>query len=127
LNPERISSKTSEDNLPIITKSDITNKIQKLKKNSICPVDIRIALIKSFSDKISEPLVDIFNKIRKTGKFQVPWKQGYVTPVPKKGAVVDFDKVIPITLTSLFSKLYKSFLSDLLRVLTAERIEIRQL
>ena len=54
LNPERISSQTSEDNLPIITKSEITNKIQKLKRTSICPVDIPIALVKAFSDKISE-------------------------------------------------------------------------
>jgi hypothetical protein len=73
---------------------------------------------------ISEPLVDIFNKITKTGKFPVLWKLGYVTPVPKNGAVIDFDKVRPITLTPLFSKLYESFLSDWLRVSIAERIEI---
>ena len=92
---------------PFISPSDVINKILKLRKSSICPLDIPVDLIKAFSDKIAEPLSNIFNHITKFGKFPCCWKQGFITPVPKKCASLTFANIRPITLTSVFPNLMK--------------------
>ena len=111
---------------PFISPSDVINKILKLRKSSICPLDIPVDLIKAFSDKIAEPLSNIFNHITKFGKFPSCWKQGFITPVPKKCASLTFTNIRPITLTSVFSKLYEGFLCDWLKDKICPRIDTRQ-
>jgi hypothetical protein len=90
------------------------------------PLGHPIELIKAFSDKIAEPLSTIFNNITKIGKFPSYWKQGFVTPVPKKYTNLTFASVRPLTLTSVFSKLYEGFLSDCLKVQIYPRVDVRQ-
>ena len=41
--------------LPYISPLDVVKKIEKLKRSSICPLDIPVPLIKAFSDYLSNP------------------------------------------------------------------------
>jgi hypothetical protein len=59
-------------------------------------------LIKAFSDKIAEPLSNIFNHITKFGKFLRGWKHGFITPVSRKCTSLTFAYFYPIALTSVF-------------------------
>ena len=76
--------------------------MQKLKKTSICPIDIPIHIIKAFPDKLSTPLVSIFNDISNSGCYPSRWKVDYITPIKKKRGVNDFTGVRQITLTPVF-------------------------
>ena len=49
-----------------------------------------------------------------------------MTPIQKKGAEEGFNGVRPITLTSVFSKLYESFLTDWLKSESEELIDPKQ-
>ena len=103
-----------DQDIPVVQPADVEAKICKLKRTSICPLDIPIDLIKAFPD-LSKPLSNIFNTITRSGSFPKCWKKGYITPIQKKGVKLDFYGVRPITLTPVFSKLYESFAADWLK------------
>ena len=112
--------------LPHISPLDVVKKIEKLKRSSICPLDIPVPLIKAFSDYLSKPLSTLFNEITESGQFPQYWKQGFITPIKKKNGKPGFDGIRPITLTSIFSKLYESFLADWLKMKVLPLIDLRQ-
>ena len=102
LSENQLIPETPKDKIPEISAKQIIEKIQKLKKTSICPIDIPIDLIKAFPDKLSTPLVSIFNDISNSGCYPSCWKLGYITPIQKKGGVNDFTGVQLITLNPVF-------------------------
>ena len=106
----------SDDNLIAdISSAIIIRKLSSLKRTSVAPFDIPVALIKAFAKELSFPLQIIFNNITKTGYFPKKWKKGFITPIPKKGAANDFSGVRPITVTSVFSRIYESFVAAWLK------------
>ena len=101
--------------LPTISEGQVFSQIKKLKRTSITPIDIPIELIKAFPDKLTKPLMQIFNYILTSSVYPQIWKTGYVTPIPKKDTELNFDGVRPINVPPLFSKMYESFVANWLK------------
>jgi len=97
-----------------------------LKRTSVTPVYIPLDLIKVFPDRLCFPLAYIFNLITKFGDYPSIWKNGYVTPIPKKDAPNDFSGIRPITMTLEFSKVYVSFLAGWLKKQVKVLVDPRQ-
>ena len=92
--------------------SQIERKIEKLRKTSVCPLDIPFPLISSFSGFLSKPLSVILNEIIQSGQYPHIWKQGFITPLQKKDGKPSFEGVRLISLTPIFSRRYEGFLAD---------------
>ena len=75
----------------------------------------RFPLLEPSGVFLSKPLSVLFNEITKSGQNPTIWKQGFITPFKKKNRKPGIDGVRPITLTSIFSKLYEGFLADWLK------------
>ena len=112
--------------IPAIQPVDVEAKTCKLKRTSICLLDIPIDLVEGFPDKLSKPLSNIFNTISNSGSFLKWLKKGFITLITKKGVSLDFYGVRPVTLTSIFSKLYESFAADWLKETVLELFEEQQ-
>ena len=108
---------------PLISESQVFFKLKRLKRTSITPVDIPIDLIKAFPDYLSGPLTLLFNQVTKTGEYPSIWKNGFITPIPKKDAPNDFSGVRPITMTPIFSKVYESFVAAWLKDRILDKID----
>ena len=89
------------NSFPIISPSDVINKILKLRKLSSCPLDILIDLIKAFSDKIAEYLSNILNQITKFA--QVAGNKVLLHLSQKIFRIWLSQTLRPITLTPVFS------------------------
>ena len=113
--PIQLSTGAPSPFFPTVSPSEIERRIDKLRKTSVCPLDIPFPLIRAFGDFLSKPLSVLFNEITKSGQIPTIWKQGFITPLKKKNGKPGFDGVRPITLTPIFSKLYEGFLADLLK------------
>ena len=113
--PIQLSTEVSSLFFPTVSPSEIERRIDKLRKTSVCPLDIPFPLIRAFGVFLSKPLSVLFNEITKSGQNPRIWKHGFITPFKKKNGKSGFDGVRPITLTSIFSKLYEGFLADWLK------------
>ena len=113
--PIQLSTVAPSPFFPTVSLSEIERGIDKLRKTSFCPLDIPLPLIRAFGDFLSKPLSVLFNEITKSRQIPTIWKQSFITPLKKKNGKPGFEGVRPITLTSIFSKLYKGFLADLLK------------
>ena len=68
---------------------------------------IPVKLLKLLDDHISHPLSVLINDSFITGIFPSKLKIGKVTPLQKKGSNVDPNNYRPISLLSVFSKIYE--------------------
>lgn len=86
----------------------ITVLNKKLKnKPSAGPDDVPSFLLKKILDVITKPLVFLINLSFCTGKFPTALKTGKIIPIHKKGNVSCMENYRPITLTSVFSKMFE--------------------
>ena len=111
---------------PIITEFQVRLKFMKLKRTSITPLSIPVALIKAFPEFLSTRLTLIFNKIAMSGQYPRNWKKGFITSIPKKGAPCDFTGLWPIMMTSIFSKIYERFIAGWLKTFILHKIDPQQ-
>lgn len=69
----------------IITTSEITEHIKKLKLKAACGQDnISNEMLKLSSPYIIQALANLFNLILSSGDFPETWAEGLITPIYKK-------------------------------------------
>ena len=91
-----------------IEATDIITAIRKLRNiNSVGCDDVSVASIKAVSHIVAEPLADILNMSVSTGKFPSSLKVAKVSPVHKSGCKSDIENYRPISMTSVFSKVFE--------------------
>ena len=74
------------------------------------PYSIPVKLIKLLDNHISPPLIVLINDSFITGIFPSKLKISKVTPLHKKGSNLDPDNYHPISLLSVFSKIYEKIM-----------------
>ena len=94
-----------------VTHSGIKDIIISLKNGkSAGPFSIPVKLLKLVKSDISRPLACIFNESITLGNFPDKLKCATVIPIHKKGAYNDPSKYRPISLLSLFGKLFEKLM-----------------
>ena len=107
-----------------VTEKDVKNAISKLKNKRSFGFDgIPDFLIKQCGDGISEILAHIINTCFQQATFPSKLRQSIVRPVYKKGPKDDITNYRPVSLLSVFSKIFeKIFLYRLLHFLKSNNI-----
>ena len=109
ITPEQIPEADSQP-LPALTREAVEARLISFKKpRSMVPGDVFPALISRIAKSIAVPLVTIYNDITTTQSWPALWKKEYVTPIPKKGIPQCMNDLRNISCTTLFSKVYESF------------------
>jgi hypothetical protein len=108
----------------------VIHQIKKLgKTKSTLPIDIPYKLRIKCAFDLVEPLTDIINTCLRDGKFPAPWRQEFVTPLPKTGPsepMKTCKDVRKIASTSNYSKIYESFLRKWIVEDIGQKININQ-
>ena len=94
-----------------ITHNEIEDIILSLKNGeSTGPFSIPVKLLKLLNPYISKPLAQIFNESITLGIFPDKLKQAKVIPIHKKGSPTDPSNYRPISLLSVFSKMFEKLM-----------------
>ena len=94
-----------------VTHSEIEDIIISLKNGkSTGPFRIPVKLLKLVKSNISRPLACIFNESITLGIFPDKFKRAKVIPIHKKGAHTDPSNYRPISLLSVFGKLFEKLM-----------------
>lgn len=75
---------------------------------------------------MSPVILDIFNSILATGIFPAEWKQAYITPIPKKGALSQINNYRGIAMQSTIPKLFDALLTKKIYQHVSKLIPIQQ-
>nr|XP_054775487.1 uncharacterized protein LOC129283941 [Lytechinus pictus] len=98
---------------PVIQEHEVYKRLKRLNASKAPhPNDVPTRLFKEFALEISGPLSKIFNECLKFGYFPAKWKCASVCAVPKTQRVTCLDQLRPISITSVLSRLFESFLAD---------------
>ena len=62
-----------------------------------------------------------------SGQYTQNSKKGFIAPIPKKGAPCNFSGEWPITMTSIFSTIYESFIAGWLKTSILHKIDPQKL
>ena len=89
------------------TPLEIFNLIKKFKNKKTSINNIPIAIIKKISHIISPLLAQLFNESIDTGIFPEKLKTGRVIPLHKGGASNNISNFRPITILSVYSKIFE--------------------
>ena len=101
--------------VPVLTEHEVFLKIKKAKKpNSSVPGDLPPKLVKEFSCELATPITIIFNSILRSLEYPRQWVVEHQTPIPKISPPESENDLRNIAKTSFFSKVFESYLSDLL-------------
>ena len=94
-----------------ITESELLNAIKQLKNKRSSSFDtFTVALIKAISMYIVPVLTHIINLSFNTGIFPERLKLSTVIPIYKKGNSLKLDNLRPISLLSVFSKIFEKMM-----------------
>lgn len=89
-------------------KVEISNIICNLKSSNACGIDnLSNLIIKKINNFISKPLASLINQSFEEGIFPNNLKITVVQPILKKGDASNINNYRPISLTSIFSKIYE--------------------
>ena len=97
-----------------VTESAVARKLREVKTSqSRGPDDILNWVLKTFSDILALPIMDIINTSFRSSKVPDIWKLADVVPLSKVPIVQDLEKELrPISLTSTLSKIAESFVIE---------------
>ena len=113
-NPPQASGCPSLENITV-TKKQVTEKIENLKKTNSCgPDGITNLILHTFKNEVAGPLTKIFNKSLSSGTVPEDWKYANVTPIFKKGSKGKAENHRPIALTSVPCKILESLIKDII-------------
>ena len=90
---------------------DIINSLKNKKSN---PHEIPVSILKGNKDEMALPLSILFNQSINTGKFPQCLKHATVIPIYKKGAKDNIGNYRPISLLSVFSKIFEKLMKKYL-------------
>ncbi|VDO45863.1 unnamed protein product, partial [Haemonchus placei] len=77
------------------------------RSTSVTPDFIPLVFIQNIADVIVEPLAYIFNQSLMSGEVSQRWKHSFITPVLKKEPSSDPANYRPVSITSLFCRLFE--------------------
>ena len=110
--PSRVSQDTFSNNIEI-TAHRVLYFINKCKTGSAPgPDGIPVQFLKQFKFPLLQPLVVLYRYLMDCGQIPSQWKLADVTPVFKKGLASDVCNYRPISLTSVFSKLFERVIHE---------------
>jgi hypothetical protein len=96
-----------------ITQEEIRQAIGKLKNGKVAGLDsITNEMIKAGVNELIVPLTALFNNILSTGEYPEAWREGYITPIHKKGCSSDPGNYRGITINSCLAKVFSSVLNN---------------
>jgi hypothetical protein len=105
-----------------INQSSVLKHLQSLDIKKGCGPDrIPPIFVKETSETLALPLTKIFNRSIKEGVFPSQWKISSITPILKVGDAHDVANYRPISLLSVFSKVFEKIMHEIVmsHVLTA--------
>lgn len=79
---------------------------------SLTPDDIPLIVIKNIAHIIAGPLEYIYNLSLMRAEVPLRWRISYVTPIPKKDPLSSPSNYRPISITSVFARLFEKVLKD---------------
>ena len=82
-------------------------------------------LIREFGYEFSVPLTDILNSSYASGVVPSQWKEAIIVPIPKTSPP-NVEKLRPVSLTPIFSKIAEGFICDWILEDIEEFIDVRQ-
>ena len=90
---------------------EVYSELQKVNPSKAGgPDGIKPQLVKEFAYELSIPLTDILNSSFREGIVPSQWKKAIVVPIPKTNPP-SIDKLRPVSLTSIFSKVAEGFIT----------------
>lgn len=99
-----------------VTISEMIATINSLKEtNSVGPDDISVKIIKLCAHQLAEPLTHIINECFREGTFPSFLKLSKVIPLYKKGDHKEISNYRPISILSVFSKIFEKILAKRLK------------
>ena len=115
LQPHEIP-RTTAAGLPELQKFEVSTRLRKFRKpKSMVPGDVFPKLVTCLSDFFAILLTDIYNTISTTFIWPTCWKVEFVTVIPKKSSPESLGDLRNISCTMLASKVYESYVLDLLK------------
>ena len=94
---------------------DIMKILSNLKADkSPGPDKIHPSVLKECADVLAYPLYLLFRKSLNEGSLPQDWKDGYVTPIFKKGLKCQVDNYRPVSLTSVICKVMEKVVRNAL-------------
>ena len=104
------------DNIPPITETEVISLINSISTHkSSCVEKIPSRLLKDALLALPKQITQLFNLSLTTGIFPDAWKEGKITPIPKKGTTDDVNNIRPITQTPIIGKLLERYVTNHVR------------
>ncbi len=89
---------------------EVYNELKRISiSKSGGPDNLSARILKEFAYELSIPVTDIINPSVSQGVVPVQWKQANIVPIPKQYPPT-LDKLRPISLTPLLSKIAEGFI-----------------
>ena len=105
-----------------ITTEDVSNAIDSIKSHSAPGKDeISPKFVKLAKCILSPYLANLFNKCIDQDIFPFDFKIAYVIPIPKTSSPKSLDEFRPISLLSVFSKLFEKILEKKMSIFIAKK------
>lgn len=79
------------------------------------PMTITVQFIKYNAQILTPILAKLFNTILRTSTIPVEWKESFILPIPKKGAVNDIGNYRGIAIQSVIPKILDKLITALLQ------------
>lgn len=91
-----------------VDQNEVITVIKGLKNKNSSGVDgVSIKVVKSVCEEIAQPLAIMINKSIATGEFPSAMKLASVVPILKKGDPTNMENYRPISILSIFSKIFE--------------------
>mgnify|MGYP002716484922 CR=1 FL=1 len=120
---ERLAKLNNTFNFHLITETEVTNAVNRIKSQASGRDDIPIVLIKMILPDIIDVIIHIFNFSLSTGEFPSLWKYADVRPIPKTSNPVSSEELRPISILPALSKALEHIVrSQLTKFLSSNNI-----
>ena len=106
----------------VLTEQQVEKRLKDFRKPKTMVVgDIFPSLVNEMAGELAKPLTHIYNEVSTTKQWPQIWKFEYVTAIPKNNKPESVDDLRNISCTTLFSKIYETFVLEWL----GEKVALR--